>query len=506
MVPCTPAGRRRIPRLSVITASLLALVCACTAPPASPPGPVTLTVGMPESGGAVADRLRGLLAGFEFERLTSYGPTGRPTPRLVERWSTSSDGLTWRLTIRAGVVFRDGTPLTNAEVVASVEAATADPGLAAYGICAPDIVSVTADGERDVVVRLSRRCHYLLDEMVDIPIRKAVADQPAIGTGPFVLVSRTPDAYTLEANPRYHMGRPRIDRIVTKPYDTLRTAWAEMLRGQLDFVSDVGPGAAEFLRTQSGVQMRTYRGFFCPSIVFNHRRKTALTADVRRALNIAIDRRELVRHALGGEGVPADGPVWPYYWALGDTPATVPFDPDGARAALEGRRGGRVTFTCLVPEGFAFFERLSLLTQRQLRDVGVDMKLESAPISLVFERVGRGDFDAVLVNPIGGPYATVFHRMWHSPDPSPRWNTWGYVDAAVDAALEAMRDAGDETAFRAAVARFVGAIQDDPPALFLVWPNVLQAVSRRFELPEGADGRDAMSTIASWNVRGEERR
>jgi hypothetical protein len=68
-------------------------------------------------------------------------------------------------------------------------------------------------------------------------------------------------------------------------------------------------------------------------------------------------------------------------------------------------------------------------------------------------------------------------------------------------ALEAMRDAPDETHFKDAMAGFTTAIRDDPPALFLVWPDTLQAVSRRFELPETASGRDALHEVAGWRVR-----
>jgi len=303
---------------------------------------------------------------------------------------------------------------------------------------------------------------------------------------------------TLAANTRYYLGAPTIDRIVARPYDTLRTAWADMMRGDVDFLWDVGPDTAEFLSDQAGVETRSFPGFANDAIVFNAARPLFRDPATRRALSLAIDRQELVRQGLKGHGSPADAPVWPASWAFDRNAPGVPFDPARTRAFLVSRSKAPITFTCLLPQNYALWERLALLVQRQLRAVGVEMHLEGVPGEAFVARVGRGDFDAVMINPIGGPYASVHYLFWHSRG---FWNNWGYRNADVDLALEAMRDAPDETHFKDAMAGFTTAIRDDPPALFLVWPDTLQAVSRRFELPETASGRDALHEVAGWRVR-----
>lgn len=158
-----------------------------------------------------------------------------------------------------------------------------------------------------------------------------------------------------------------------------------------------------------------------------------------------------------------------------------------------------LAFTCLVPENYAVVERLALLLKRQLQAVGVDMKLESVPPDAFVNRFETDNWEAALLDPLGGPYLPILYRFWHSPDPNPRWNQFGYKDAAVDCALDDMKAARDDEALRLAFARFVDAMRVNPPAIVLACPNRTQAFSRRFEvLPADAD---AARTLAAWRLR-----
>ena len=113
----------------------------------------------------------------------------------------------------------------------------------------------------------------------------------------------------------------------------------------------------------------------------------------------------------------------------------------------------------------------------------------------------KGDFDAAIISVLGGPSATVFHRLWHSPGETTRWNFWSYKNAAVDAALDAALDAADDGQFSAAIRRFEAAVREDPPAVFLAWNETVQAVSRRFVVPPDGAGRDALYVLNRWLLR-----
>ncbi|MCX6544885.1 MAG: ABC transporter substrate-binding protein [Acidobacteria bacterium] len=499
--------------------ALSALGCGTSTPPAPPSGPATIVIGVPQSRQIdPSHSIRALANTLARERPTGSDASGRTSPRLVDSWSETDNGLTWRLVLKPQLQFQDGTRLTAADIKRHLDQARDEARDNRSGqtlsVCVSDIRETAVEGDREVVVRLNRRCAFLLDDLVMTVAHQTADDSPAVGTGPFAITSATKDEIVLDANPYYYLGKPAIGRVIVKAYDTLRTAWAEMMRGRVDFLWDVGPDTAEFLRDQSGVQVRSYLSYFAYTIVMNSGRPVFRDRAVRRALNLGVDRAELVQQALKGQGRAGVDAIWPSFWARDDSVPAWRYDPAEAAGLLDAARrsGGLppssskagapvVEFTCLLPEGFTIYERLALLVQRQLRLVNVEMRIEALPADVYNGRINAGDFDAVLTNLVGGPYRTIHYQFWHSPGTSKRLNFWGYRDAAVDAALEQMRNAPDDHGTRMAMRALRLALRENPPAIVLAWSDSVQAVSRRFELPEGAAGRDALHTLSRWRIR-----
>jgi ABC-type transport system substrate-binding protein len=484
-------------------AGLLSAVACTPAPaPTSPQAPITLTIGLPQS--RQLDPSRGAPAAADilsFERLTTNDAEGRTKPRLLEGWSIAGDGLTWRLRVRPDIRFQDGSAMTAGDVKRTFDAAIANPAVRSISVCLADVASVTAPGEHDVVVTLTRRCSYLLDDFDRAVSRTAGDGKTRIGTGAFSVASSSPDAIVLQANRHYHGGSPAIDRVVVKPFDALRTAWAEMLRGEVDFLWEVGPDTAEFLVDRATVEVRSFLSYYASALVLNSARPLFRHSEVRRAFNLAVDRGAIVQQALKGHGLAADGPIWPRYWARDPRPPALSFEPARADALLRASRQGPIEFTCLVPANFSILERTALLVQQHLGEIGVRMRLLSLPPDVFNQRIVSGEFDAAVLSILGGPSPTVFHRLWHSPGEARRWNFWGYRNARADDALEAARDAASDEEFAAAIRRFEAVLRDDPPAVFLAWNQTVQAVSRRFAVPVAHAGRDAIYVLDRWRLR-----
>lgn len=483
---------------------------ACTgsttgpAPPEAPREPITLTIGVPQSRQLDPDHgVPALADAIAFERLTTSDSEGRTRPRLLERWSVSADGLTWRLFVRPGVKFQDGSPLVADDIKRTFDAAIADPASRNLRVCLANVSSITVVNDSEAVFTLTRRCSYLLDDL-DRAISRTVPDgDVTLGTGAFSIASSSDDGVTLEANRYYHSGPPVIDRVVIKPFDALRTAWAGMMRGQVDFLWEVGPETAEFLNDRTTVELRSYLSYYGYALMLNSAKPPFNSSGIRRALNVAVDRAAIVQHALKGRGVPADGPVWPRYWARDPHVPSVMTDLTAARALLRASRPGPgpLEFTCLVPADFTILERMALLVQQQLGEVNVRMRLESLPPKQFNERIVLGQYDAAVLPVGGGHSAAVFHRFWHSTGSVQRWNFWGYRNARVDAALDDALQAADDEAFSDAIRRFEAAVRDDPPAVFLAWNQTVQAVSRRFVVPPADAQRDAIYVLNRWRLR-----
>lgn len=410
----------------------------------------------------------------------AFGRDARPQPWLAEQWVASDDGTRWRLTLRRNVGFHDGTPL-NATTVCEILERRLPQEL---GWSGRDIAFVRPVSEHELEIGLTRRSAFFV-EGLGFPIERV--GPAAIGTGPFIAVPGTGTVVEMTANAAYYGGTPAIDRISVVPYQTVRAAWADMLRGQVDLLYDVGSEAVGFVEPSSQANVHSFERPYTSLVILNVRNPRLASADVRRALNAAIDRDAIVREGLNGQGTPATGVVWPHHWA---------YDHGLPRFTYEPRRvtlpEGPLTLRLLYAE--PSHERLALITQRQLQQVGARVSVERAPLDDAFARLEGGDFDMFLADAGTGPTMIRQFFLWYSGAPR---NYGGYGSSAVDAALDAIRTSLTDDDYKAGVAAFQRAIVDDPPAIFLAWSQRARAVSTRFHVPV-EPGRDILSTLRLW--------
>jgi peptide/nickel transport system substrate-binding protein len=440
----------------------------------------TLTIGYGLTSGARTEQAAQLMTQ---EGLVLLSADGRPVPWLAESWSVSDDGLKWTFRLRKDVTFHDGKPMTADDVRDSlVQQLPLD-----LGPLFNDIASIQAGSQFELVVNLKRRSTFLV-EALTTPIH---ASNSNVGTGPFEPVeqsSRDRESMELRAFEKYYAGRPSIDRIVIRPYASMRSAWAEMLRGQLDMLYEVGGEASDFVKPSSETRLFTFQRPYAYVIVLNFSKPGLRSPAVRRELNAAINRAELVSTALEGHGRPTDGPVWPEHWASDKALPRFQYAP-----VVIGSNGKRLSFTLLYSD--SSHERMALFVQQQLLAVGVDVKLELSSVTQALERVGKGNFDAWLADMGLGPNLVRQYLFWHSGSP---YNWGGFASERVDAALDAIRRAPDDITYKSAVEAFQRAVIDDPPGLFLAWSERARAVSTRFDVRE-EPGRDILNTIRLWH-------
>jgi len=494
----------------VFVSFCLLVAIACTGnksrlPP--PTGPVTLTIGLPVQTGEDslhgAKQAAGLLS---FEGLSYLARDGRPQPKLAERWIESDDGLTWTIHLRQNAVFHDGSPVDAEAVKRSLERSKNGserafrPGLS-------DITGIETPSSTQVVIRLAQRSTFLMDDL-NVAIVKT-SNNGQVGTGPFVTTSTSPTEIVMTVVPNYYRSKPMIDRIVWKAYPAVRTAWAAMMRNEIDFLYEVAADTFEFIEPEESVRVFPFLRNYVYAIALNTKRQPFDSRDVRRALNYAVNRRTIIDLALKGRGKSANGPAWPQHWAYDSTIPDFSFDPPRATALLDGaavralrpnidnkQAPARFHFTCLVPQNFALWERMALIAQRDLAEIGVDMQLESVSFSTFNERVAKSDFDAVVMELVVGNSVSRPYFFWHSRG---LLNAWSYSNGKVDEALDGIRRAGDDKSYREAFRSFQVESIEDPPAIFLALPEVTRAVTKRFHVV-AQPGSDIIATIPEWRL------
>lgn len=452
--------------------------CRRESSPAAHLPSTTLTIGQGFDAGA---RLQQVLQILTQEGLLSVTAEGRSIPWLAESWTVSDDGLEWRFKLRSGVTFHDGTRLT-ADLVRDLFQRELPDTL---GAAFQNIRSIEASSPTELTIRLGRRSAFLPEALAaNVPIH---THDESVGTGPFVLVRQEKNAAELRANEQYYQGRPVIDRILIEPYASVRAAWADLLRGRLDMVYEVGVDAFDSVKPATETKVFTYQRPYSYVVVFNLRKEAFRDRDFRRALNMAIDRDKLVDEILDGHGRPARGPMWPDHWTVDQTLANFDYRPKD----LTGNKQ-RPSFTCLYSD--PSHEKLALFVQQQLQAVGIDMRLEFASVADALARAEAGNFDAWLAEMNLAPSFFRQSLFWHSKS---RYN-WGHYDSAeVDAALDTMDQARSDAAYKAGAGAFQRAMIDDPPGIFLAWSERLRAVSSKFDV-HVEPGRDILLTLRSW--------
>ena len=509
----TPAGRETS-RLGVLLRGALLVGVASTAggcarstPPTSAAHQATVSIGIaqPALGLAPDTGVAGVVRLLTSASLVTVAPSGKAQPALASSWEQAPDGLTWRFRLREGLTFHDGRPLTAAAVralLAPDDTVVQPPSSVLPGL--RDIVAVDAPSPLEVVVRLSRPSTLFLEALGMVAVR-GPGDVP-LDAGPFRVESREPARTRLRAFPGFFQGRPAVDRVELRSYATHRAAWGAMMRGEVDVLYEVAPEAVQFVEGGGGVRAYSFERPYVYFLGMNLAAPALREAAVRRALNRAIDRGQVIARALSGHGVPAAGHVWPRHWA--HDAAVVPPAPDRAAAmraldalglrltpATSDHGPSRLRFTVLVPAGYPVLERLALVVQKQLSDAGVDVRLEPVPLPDLRNRLATGRFEAYLNEMAAGPGLNWPYWFWRSTPDSAGWVLSGY--GAADAPLERIRGARDDDALRRAVSDFQRVLVEDPPGIFLCWGQVSRAVTVRFGVPALPD-RDVMRTLAQW--------
>jgi len=241
-------------------------------------------------------------------------------PALATRWSVSKDGLTWSFSLREGVKFADGAPLTPAEVAASfARGLKADPSAPPAGWAgllrgAPGVIKdVRAVDARTVQILLVQPYAPLLTVLAHpaLAVVRAVSGADGtvrlVGTGPYRVVDASPGRIALEAVPGHWGGPARAERSVFLEVPNEEHAEAEMDARALDIWFPAGPPR----RTEHALSIPGLRVGY---LAFQTEKEPFARKPLRQAVAAALDPAALAV-ALDRAAVPLQSFLPPGVWA-----------------------------------------------------------------------------------------------------------------------------------------------------------------------------------------------
>lgn len=345
--PPSPTPPRWLTRRAVLGGGvgmgvgLMLAGCATGTQPAV--GPAAEVTGPPKKGGTMrvgfvgggaADTLDGAVATnlgdvaravCMYDSLLTRDDDYNLTPMLATEVTPNDDATVWTVTLREGISFCDGRPVTPADVRASLERIIDpdDPKNGAAQLSALEEVREIDD--RTVEIHLSSPDASLDDTLGQYSCTIVPADydpQDPVGTGPFMLESFTPAQSTiLRANPHYWGDEgPYLDEVQLLNFNDTDALINALLSSQVDAVAQIPAALAEVIGTDPRMRvLNSETGMWLP---FTMRVDVEPFDDerVRQAFRLAIDREEMVEQVLSGFGRVANDMYSPYDPAYPDFP------------------------------------------------------------------------------------------------------------------------------------------------------------------------------------------
>ncbi len=442
---------------------------------------------------------------------------GPPTfaPALAESWEFSEDRERLTFTLREGLAWSDGAPLTAEDVRFSWQAQT-DPAVA-WGPAGNKraIVDVEAVDPRTAVFHFSETyATQLLDanEGFILP-RHLWGERPfeqwrddagwfterMVACGPFRLVAWRPaEEIVLEANGRYWKpGLPRLERVVFRIVPDKGAQVNGLLGGSIDYVQQVPPDQEERLAASPDVEVDEVHTRRYDYIAWNERLPVFAEPEVRRALAAAIDRQTLVDVVLRGHGRVAVSPVLTWLWAFDDTLAPLPFDPEAARAALAAagfeagedgvlaRGGERLDFELLAGSGFRPHLDAATMIQEQLGRIGVAVRIRSLEHNTYVGALLGHEYEAA----IGSWNIDTSLDLSYAFHSAGDYNFIGYANPEVDRLIDESNLESDVEGKRRRLHRLQRILHEEQPYAMLWEPLHLNGRNRRL--------RDTRPTVLS---------
>lgn len=220
--------------------------------------------------------------------------------QLAESIEPNEDGSEWTIVLREGPTFHDGSPVTAADVVYSLNLYGASPNFGQF-YALIDLANLQATDDRTVVVPMTTPRSDLIDSIfsqLSTIVPEGFTDWGAnVGSGPFILESYDPGTGAVVVrNPDYWDGAPSIERVEFTSIADPATRVNALTSGEIDYVSSIDATSAATLEGTDGIQL-TGAGPTSSSIrcfAFNRKQAPFDDPTVIEACKLAVDRQQLI--------------------------------------------------------------------------------------------------------------------------------------------------------------------------------------------------------------------
>ncbi len=426
-----------------------------------------------------------IVNGTIYEGLTAVDKDLRIVPALASSWTVSPDGKTYTFKLVSGATFHDGTPMTADDVVSSLNRVLSKDIASPLASRLAAMDKAVAKDPATVEVTLKEPSAPFLSSLATIAIvpkafeanKDGLQRQPN-GTGPFRFKEWQPNGFIeLAKHPGYwNKGLPKLDGVKFNIIPESATRQVGLSSGQYAMLPNIDAATALQLKGRPNVRIGETLELAYTLIGMNTSKPPFDNPKVREALNVALDRQEIVQAALFGAGVPG-GPLSPALKAWATDVKSFPcYTPSAAKAQALLKEAGvtmplAVTLLVLPRQDI---RDIAQVVQAQLNKAGFKAELKVPELGAFVQDWRNSNFEAFVSTNAGFPDPDdSFYRTFRTGGST---NVFKYSNAEVDKLLDEARVEADPAKRKAAYDRVQSLLACDGPVAFMTYGQLFTAM------------------------------
>jgi dipeptide transport system substrate-binding protein len=365
-----------------------------------------------------------------YSQLVDFEPGGtKVIPALAERWTVSPDGRQYTFFLRKGVkwhntrAFKPSRDLNADDVIFMIERQWKEDH-PYFKVTTSNHAYFNSMGMHKLLKSVERIDDHTIRMTLDKPEAPFLSsfamnfagvqskeyadamlkagtpervDQDPIGTGPFYLVNYQKDAIVrYKSHPQYWAGKAKIDDLVFAITPDASVRWAKLQKGECHVMPYPNPADLPAMKADGKVAVLEQPGLNIGYLAYNTTRKPFDDLRVRKAINMAIDKKAIVDAVYLGTGIPAKNPIPPTLWSYNENLKDEPFDPAAAKKMLAdaGYPNGFETDLWAMPVQRPYnpnAKRIAELMQADLAKIGVKAEIKSFEWGEYRKRMQNGE-------------------------------------------------------------------------------------------------------------------
>ena len=247
-----------------------------------------------------------------YEGLVKTGPDGELIPAVAEDYAISEDGLVYTFTLREGVTFHNGEPVTAEDVIYSLNRCAGNSGDSALVSAFSAIQDLKAVDEKTVTFRLAQPDMELIYFLTAAIIPQSSEGQSGFipGTGPFKLVSRSPQENIVMERYDGYWGTPaRVGKVTYQIYEDSTALMMALKGGSVDLCAHLTSAQTAQLGDDFTVVEGTMN--LVQAVYLNNAEKPFDNEKVRQAMSYSINRQEIMDIMADGHGAAVGSSIYP---------------------------------------------------------------------------------------------------------------------------------------------------------------------------------------------------